>query len=229
LRTLRTALWHLRKGGPTQLSKWRRRRAIAQGVSESAREFAASCLTEDNLEELFPPMPIPRCSPVFADVRVGVILDEFSEQSLGFEWTTIPLSRAVWPNQLDELDFVLVESAWNGNDGDWKYKLTGTSGPSAEIIALLAECRRRGLPTVFWNKEDPPHFDDFLPLAKLVDVVFTSDSRLIPDYQSVVGHDEVAALPFAAQPAIHNPTRPVKNFAARDIAFAGMYFAHKYP
>jgi len=174
-------------------------------------------------------MPIPRYSPVFADVRVGVILDEFSEQSLGFEWTTIPLSRAAWPNQLDDLDFVFVESAWNGNDGDWKYKLTGTSGPSAEIIDLLAECRRRGLPTVFWNKEDPPHFDDFLPLAKLVDVVFTSDSRLIPSYRSAVGHDEVAALPFAAQPAIHNPTRPVKNFAARDIAFAGMYFAHKYP
>src|SRR5699024_5401059 len=71
--------------------------------------------------------------------------------------------------------------------------------------------------------------DDFLPLAKLVDVVFTSDSRLIPDYQSVVGHDNVAALPFAAQPVIRNPSRPAKNVAARDIAFAGMYFAHKYP
>ncbi|WP_246475861.1 glycosyltransferase family protein [Brevibacterium renqingii] len=229
LRTLRTALWHLRKGGPTQLSTWRRRRAIAQGVSESAAEIATSRLANNDLEELFPPMPIPQHSPVFADVRVGAILDEFSAQSLGFEWTTIPLSRTEWPNQLADLDFVFVESAWNGNDGEWKFKLTGSSGPSAEIVDLLAECRRRGLPTVFWNKEDPPHFDDFLPLAKLADAVFTSDSRLIPDYQSVVGHDNVAALPFAAQPVIHNPSRPAKNVAARDIAFAGMYFAHKYP
>src|SRR5699024_35376 len=36
-------------------------------------------------------------------------------------------------------------------------------------------------------------------------------------------------LAFAAQPAIHSPVRPSKNFAARDIAFAGMYFTHKFP
>ena len=63
----------------------------------------------------------------------------------------------------------------------------------------------------------------------MFDVVFTSDVRLIPEYRSRLGHDRVAALPFAAQPAIHNPSRPARNAAARDIAFAGMYFAHKYP
>lgn len=174
-------------------------------------------------------MPFPERDPVFSHTRVGVILDEFSAQSFGFEWTTTQLSRENWADELDGLDFVFVESAWNGNSGDWKFKLTGPAGPGTEIVELLTECRRRGLPTVFWNKEDPPHFEDFLPLAKLVDVVFTSDVRLVADYTQALGHDRVAPLPFAAQPAIHNPARPTKNFAARDIAFAGMYFAHKYP
>src|SRR5699024_11732130 len=59
----------------------------------------------------------------------------------------------------------------------------GTAVPSSEVTDLLAECRKRGIPTVFWNKEDPPHFDDFLPLAKLFDVVFTSDVRLVNEYR----------------------------------------------
>ncbi|RAF22332.1 glycosyltransferase, partial [Burkholderia multivorans] len=60
-------------------------------------------------------------------------------------------------------------------------------------------------------------------------VVLTTDSRLLPDYRLALGHNRVGVLPFAAQPAIHSPARPAKNFAVRDIAFAGMYFAHKFP
>lgn len=229
LRTLRTAIWHWRRGGLAQVTQWRRRRSIPQGAAVASQEIAKGSLSPEALEELFPPMPRPRRGPVFADMKVGVILDEFSAESFGYEWQTRPLSRAGWASELDGLNFVFLESAWNGNDGDWKFKLSGTSGPSTEITDLLAECRRRGIPTVFWNKEDPPHFEDFLPLAALCDVVFTSDIRLVSEYRSRLGHDRVAPLPFAAQPAIHNPARPARNFAVRDIAFAGMYFTHKYP
>ncbi|MGC3021731.1 glycosyltransferase family protein [Brevibacterium sp. FAM 24630] len=229
LRTLRTALWHLRKGGVSQVSMWRRRRSITQGAAEASPEVATGSLSAEVLAELCPAFPLPQRSPVFPDLRVGVILDEFSAESFGFEWSLHPLSFTKWSAELDGLDFVFIESAWNGNDGAWKFKLTGPSGPSPEVTDLLAECRRLGIPTVFWNKEDPPHFEDFLPLAGLCDFVFTSDVRLVPEYRSRLGHERVAVLPFAAQPAIHNPSRPARNVAARDIAFAGMYFAHKYP
>jgi spore maturation protein CgeB len=228
-RTLRTALWHLRNGGVAQLSTWRRRRSIAQGTAEPPAEVATGSLSAEVLAEMFPALPLPQRRPVFSELEVGVILDEFSAESFGYEWSLRPLSFTDWSDELDGLDFVFIESAWNGNDGAWKFKLTGPSGPSTEVTELLSVCRRRGIPTVFWNKEDPPHFEDFLPLAELCDVVFTSDVRLVPEYRSRLGHDRVAALPFAAQPAIHNPSRPAKNVAARDIAFAGMYFAHKYP
>ncbi|WP_257943854.1 glycosyltransferase family protein [Brevibacterium aurantiacum] len=178
---------------------------------------------------MFPALPRIDEDPVFHEFRVGVILDDFSMESFGFEWSTVPLSRKNWRSHLDGLDFVFIESAWNGNSGDWQFKLTGSTGPSPEVRELLTECRNRGLPSVFWNKEDPPHFEDFLPLAELCDVVFTSDVRLIPDYTERLGHERVAVLPFAAQPAIHSPARPAHNYAARDIAFAGMYFAHKFP
>ena len=90
-------------------------------------------------------------------------------------------------------------------------------------------CRERSIPTAFWNKEDPPHYEDFLPAARQFDVVFTSDSDRIPAYREDLGHDRIAALPFAAQPAIHNPIQFGPGRHARGVAFAGMYFAHKYP
>lgn len=229
LRTVRTALWHLRHGGVRQLKTWRRRQRILQPIVEVAPAVKATKLGTVSLTEQFPAMPRSARLPVFGDIKVGVILDEFSAESFGYEWTLEPLTRAGWHRQLDELDFVFIESAWNGNQGEWKYQLTGDSGLKPDVIALLDECRRRRIATVFWNKEDPPHFDDFLPLAKRCDVVFTSDVRLIPRYRAELGHDRVGVLPFAAQPAIHSPARPARGFAARDIAFAGMYFAHKFP
>ncbi len=229
IRTARTALWHFRNGGIDAVSKWRKRRSIPQATAAVSENVTTRRLSDQVLTELFPPLPVPQRQPVFADLRVGVILDEFSAMSFGFEWTVVPLTRAGWREELESVDFVFVESAWNGNSGDWKYQLTSTKGPSAEVAELLTECVTRGIRTVFWNKEDPPHFDDFLPVARLCDVVFTSDERLLPDYRRELSHDNVAVLPFAAQPAIHSPARPARGAAARDIAFAGMYFAHKYP
>lgn len=229
IRELRTAMWHLRTGGLDQLRAWRTRQRIRQGVGDVPTTIASANLSGTDLSKLFPPLEADNRPVVFPDITAGVILDEFSMESFGYEWNIVPLSRDSWALQLDSVDFIFLESAWNGNSGDWKYQLTGESGLKPDVVELLAECRRRGIPTVFWSKEDPPHFTDFLPLAKLVDVVFTSDVRLVPLYREELGHDRVAFLPFAAQPAIHSPARPSRNQAARDIAFAGMYFAHKYP
>lgn len=228
-RTLRTALWHFRDGGVEQVKLWNQRRRLSQQTADSPHSLDAQGLSYSQLTELFPRMPESHAAPTFRDHQVGVILDDFSMESFSFEWSTVALSRSGWHNQLDSLDFVFIESAWNGNSGEWQYQLTGESGLKPDIINLLAECKRRGVPTVFWNKEDPPHFEDFLPLAELCDVVFTSDSRLVPRYKEKLGHDRVEALSFAAQPVIHSPVRPTKNYAVRDIAFAGMYFAHKFP
>jgi hypothetical protein len=82
---------------------------------------------------------------------------------------------------------------------------------------------------VFWNKEDPAHHQDFLDAARLFDHVVTTDASLVDAYRAALGHDSVGVLPFAAQPALHNPVRAGRGHQERDIAFAGMYFAHRYP
>ena len=105
--------------------------------------------------------------------------------------------------------------------------MTRGDRPSPELTALVAWCRAEGIPTVFWNKEDPPNYDRFLETARLFDQVFTVDAERIPDYQRDLGHDRIDLLPFAAQPRIHNPVRRAPK--TRDIAFAGTWFAEKHP
>ncbi|MHA7219795.1 glycosyltransferase family protein [Arthrobacter sp. MDT1-48-3] len=157
-------------------------------------------------------------------------MDDFSAAAFSGEWSILAISPQDWQRQLREHrpDFVMVESAWAGNGGLWRGKLTGPEGPSAVLEEFVAGCRKAGIPSIFWNKEDPPHYEDFLPAARLFDHVFTTDANMLPSYRRDLGHDRVSVLPFAAQPRIHNPLRPRHGWHARGIAFAGMYFAHKY-
>ena len=169
----------------------------------------------------------PTLQPSF-DLTVGVIFDEFSLRAWEPEFHIVELNPGQWQTALDGIDLLFVESAWAGNGGAWQYQLTGSNSPSSELRALVSACQERGIPTAFWNKEDPPHFEDFLDTASLFDYVFTTDANKIPDYRERTGNDRIFALPFAAQPTIHNPIRPKAWEKRRDIAFAGTYFAHKF-
>ncbi|MGD8149474.1 hypothetical protein [Ornithinimicrobium sp. Y1694] len=150
---------------------------------------------------------------------MGIIADEFTRLCLQYEWDQLELDRKSWREQLAEqpIELLFVESAWNGNSGSWKYALTGSKAPWPELVELVAHCREQGIPTVFWNKEDPVHFEDFLDSAALFDCVLTTEADLIPQYVARLGHDRVAAMPFAAASWIHNPVR-LRAGASRDIA-----------
>ncbi|CBT75626.1 putative glycosyl transferase [Glutamicibacter arilaitensis Re117] len=162
--------------------------------------------------------------------NVAVILDDFSAKAWAPEWNCTFITPESWKQDLksQKFDLLFVESAWAGNKKSWQYHLTGPTAPRPAFVEMVEGFKQLSIPTVFWNKEDPPHFADFLETAKLFEHVFTSDSRLIPEYRKELGHDRVSALSFAAQPEFHNPVRPL-NQERRDVAFAGMYFADKYP
>lgn len=157
------------------------------------------------------------------------ILDAFSQNCFEPEMQAIPVSRVDFNQAFDYYDpkFVLIESAWQGNQGHWTHQLVGSRGPKASFADIISSARSRDIPVVFWNKEDPPHYEDFLPVAKEADLVLTTAGELQDSYKAQVGHNNVGVLPFAAQPQIHHPFGRATN--EREICFAGQYFAHKYP
>lgn len=165
------------------------------------------------------------------DIRVACILDDFSYHCFRHECLLEPLHRSTWKKQLKKCkpDFLLVESAWMGTKGSWRGQVAGLDkNPDSELKRLIRYCKRCNIPTVFWNKEDEPHYQLFIETAKLFDHVFTTDANCLKRYRQELGHNRVAVLPFAAQSAIHNP---VGNQYAhkRNVAFAGTWYADKYP
>lgn len=162
-------------------------------------------------------------------MRVGVIADDFSRVALAYEWDQVLLDPVRWREQVRRVDMVFVESAWNGNGGAWQYYLTGPTAPRPAIVELAEWCRAEGVPTVFWNKEDPVHFEDFIDTAALMDWVFTTDSNCQSAYRERLGHDRVGLMAFGVQDVLCNPVYAGPGTHGRGMAFMGTYFAHKFP
>ncbi|MEU3330836.1 glycosyltransferase [Glutamicibacter creatinolyticus] len=224
----RRALWHLRNGGPAQLREWARRRSYEQRTGVNAGGKLSD--VEQAIGLRLPDTQLVDAHKASKQWTVAVILDDFSAKAWSPEWNCVFIKPNSWQDELrtHDFDFLFVESAWAANNKAWQYHLTGPTAPRPAFKEMVEAFKICAIPTVFWNKEDPPHFNDFLDTARLFDYVFTSDVRMIPRYREELGHDRIEALSFAAQPAFHNPVRPL-NQARRDVAFAGMYFAHKFP
>lgn len=166
------------------------------------------------------------------ELRVGVIGDEFTRTTLAGSFTTELISRQTWREQLEtlSLDLIIIESAWEGNGGEWARGIGHYSDKeSADLRGLLESARSKGIPTLFWNKEDPVHFARFAPNAAWCDHVFTTDANMIPKYHSVEGQCNItiSSLPFYAQPKIHNPLPKGREFSS-SIAYAGSYYGERY-
>ncbi len=159
------------------------------------------------------------------DLRIACILDDFTAKTFDLACTTMHLTSQSWREEMVEFrpDLLFVEAAWHGKNDTWRKKL---SIVSADLLDLLRWCRENGIPTVFWNKDDPPHYATFINTACLFDHVFTSDMDLIGSYKDALGHENVFFMPFWAEPLMHNPLEKYERVPG--FCFAGTYYA-KYP
>ena len=126
-------------------------------------------------------------------VVTATILDEHSFQALQPEWQQRPLTNGAAADQLAATDAALV------------FVEPTAEGRHTALDDILAAARAAGIPTVFWNNQDPVHFDAFADVARSFDWIFTTDADCIDQYIWLTGHRRVGALPFAAQPRLHNP------------------------
>ncbi|WP_198150401.1 glycosyltransferase [Janibacter melonis] len=166
-----------------------------------------------------------------SSLRVGIVADEFTTETLRPTFDLVPLDRQGWRDQLDGLDLVFIESAWKGNEGQWHRGIGRYDDDEhADVVALLARARELGIPSVFWNKEDPVHIERFIATASLCDHVFTTDSNCVPRYLAAgIGTVRTASgLPFYAQPKIHNPLPGSRTYDP-SVSYAGTYYGERYP
>ncbi|WP_334064974.1 glycosyltransferase [Limimaricola cinnabarinus] len=156
------------------------------------------------------------------------ILDEISEECWKYEFQQYLISRNKYEEQVatSKADFCFIESCWNGNRGAWQYAFTSPGlkhKNSKALLDLLPKVRAK-MPVLFWNKEDPMHYDTFLPIAQCADVIFTTDSNKVPKYKKDVPAADVYAVPFAAQQTICNPSGRFR-VEPETVCFAGSYYS----
>ncbi|MCA1064607.1 DUF3880 domain-containing protein (plasmid) [Rossellomorea sp. AcN35-11] len=163
------------------------------------------------------------------DMNVIFIADEFTTRSFEPEFNAIKVTPGSWEEELKgkDVDLFFCESAWLGNNGSWTNKV-GTGGPRNHetLLQIILWCRDKGIPTVFWNKEDPFHYYAFGETAKHFDYIFTTDANSIDEYKKN-NCKNVFTLPFAAQPKYHNPIEKYER--ENKVVFAGAYYGDKFP
>lgn len=166
-------------------------------------------------------------------ITLGLIADQFTTDTLASAVKIVPLSPENWREELERtpIDALFVESAWKGNDWKWHRKV-GFYGEEefATLRELLAHCRKARIPSLFWNKEDPVHFERFRKAAALCDHVFTTDSRRIVPYLATPGAltQTASSCPFYASPKIHNLLPSTRQWQAT-AAYGGTYYGKRYP
>lgn len=155
------------------------------------------------------------------NIRVAVIMDEFTWKSYSPEANMFQLTPDRWHDEIEKFkpDLLFVESAWRGKNDLWKNSIHKT--PPA-LMGILNWCKEHRVPTVFWNKEDPIHFETFINTALLFDFIFTYDFHCVSRYKNISKHNNIYYLPMGVQPTMFNP---VEKYKRKDsFCFAGSYY-----
>ncbi|HDL6021507.1 TPA: glycosyltransferase, partial [Mannheimia haemolytica] len=156
-----------------------------------------------------------------------IISDDLTYKSISLEGINSKFSWLTLNNKSDSILF--VESTWQGYKNRWKYKIASypdhPKRTNQKLLRLVEKAKDKGIPTVFWNKEDSIHFDRFIDSAKHFDHIFTVDQNAIARYREVVPDTTTVNVGmFPVQPRIHN----FQGFNFKHLAanFVGSYSHH---
>lgn len=160
-------------------------------------------------------------------MKFYLISDDLTRQSLKLSDTKI---QNFWFELKKHQNTILfVESAWQGYKNRWKYKIASypdyPNRTNKKLVQLVQMAKDKGIPTVFWNKEDSIHFDRFINSAKHFDHIFTVDQNCVERYRAIVPPETtVDVAMFPVQHRIHNYQG--FNFKYMIANFIGSYSKH---
>jgi spore maturation protein CgeB len=90
------------------------------------------------------------------------------------------------------------------------------------LARVVDMAKNRGVPTVFWNREDGVHFERFIKSASLFDYILTVDENSVERYKKIVPPSaKVDTALFCVEPKIHSFSG--FNFKSNAANFIGSY------
>lgn len=186
----------------------------------------------DKFKDILDEIPSSNGSRIFKklDLHIGIIADEFLYNSFKDVANIEFISRNERENYKD-YDFVIFATTWRGIDQSWVGASTANGPIRRQMIMLAEEYNNRGIPTVFYSKEDPVNYNLFKSLAKHCKYVYTTASEVVDLYKNYTENDNVDVLQFGVNPLIHNPVGTRTKYSEQykdEVLFAGSWLT-KYP
>ncbi|MGQ7787298.1 glycosyltransferase [Nesterenkonia sp. K-15-9-6] len=212
----------------TPITESAQSRATARRAIEEALEAAAAL-----------PSPEEGATRPRLRLRIGIICDRFLFDTFSGIAELIPLTPTTWRRHLHDVDVLLVAATWRGHDGS-SWDVTGAQARRRRRLlteTLIPAYRRAGVPTVYYGKEDPPDYRQFLDVARACEHILTTAAEMVESYQhDCPGARSIEVMPFAVNPLLHSPlgSRPAAgepnwSSARRPVLFAGSWMGRKYP
>lgn len=173
-----------------------------------------------------------------SEVHIAIIADEMTYANFSKECHVYSLTPNNWKEIFRDhtIDIFLCESAWEGRKANhpcWRGRIYRNHRVIFEtrktLFEILDYCKSSGIPSVFWNKEDPTYWgnnkNDFVDTALHFQYVFTTAAECIPQYQQR-GASNVGVMMFGFSPYLYNPY--FNGHKKSGATFAGSWFSeHK--
>ncbi|MCX5744577.1 MAG: hypothetical protein NT062_18965 [Proteobacteria bacterium] len=189
----------------TRQTKWLKTYVKRRVRAARPREVPASAqAVRDALVAEAATLPTSNGSQYYAPfaVRVGVVTDDVLLHAIEDTATFVRLGPA--DAGTAAMDMFLFVACWQGG-GAWPKIGVPGSTSRRQLHAAIERLNLRGIPTVFWSIEDPPHYHDFVDIAQRCSHVYTTAAETVDAYRRDCGNSQVGVWPFAVSPRAHHP------------------------
>ena len=160
--------------------------------------------------------------------KIGIVADEFLFAAFKDAAEFVFITPDNWKEVSKETDFLLMVSAWRGLNEEWRGAAQEGSQIRNLIYEIIEEYKNQNKVTVFYSKEDPPNYDNFLGIAKKCDYIFTTCAEVVEKYRNDCNNDNIGVLCFGINPLYHNPVGMKNPYKREGAIFSGSWMT-KYP
>jgi len=162
------------------------------------------------------------------DVSLGIISDKFlyeSFNSMCKVYENVTLTN--YKNIIEMIDILIITSTWHGLKGEWIGLANKNSNSSKDLLEIISYAKSKDVKVIFYSIEDPPHYNDYLHIAKCCDYVFTSALEMVDSYKNDCKNENVFPLRMFVNPLYHSPIGHIGK-KENSIIFAGSWY-DQYP